>query len=177
MGVMFVTLTCASMDICFLSAGQIRPKLFVTALPTRPGGGGGGGNVYSTMGGILQLFFISVSGQFRPVLFVTARVHPGETPASFVCQGLVDWLLGGDPEAVQLRRGATVVVLPMLNPDGVFLGNYRYAPSPLLRPVTPLLRPCPTPPWEQVQVAHIADVFMHVKLLYLGMLKLGFRHT
>ena len=65
------------------------------------------------------------AGQIRPVLFVTARVHPGETPASFVCQGLVDWLLGGDPQAVQLRQGATVVVVPMLNPDGVFLGNYR----------------------------------------------------
>lgn len=58
---------------------------------------------------------------------MTARVHPGETPASFVCQGLVDWLLGGDPQAVQLRGAATVVVVPMLNPDGVFLGNYRLA--------------------------------------------------
>lgn len=70
------------------------------------------------------------AGQIRPVLFVTARVHPGETPASFVCQGLVDWLLGGDPQAVQLRGAATVVVVPMLNPDGVFLGNYRLANSP-----------------------------------------------
>ncbi len=57
------------------------------------------------------------------MIFVTARVHPGETPASFVSQGLVDWLLGSDPGAVQLRRGATLVVVPMLNPDGVFLGN------------------------------------------------------
>ena len=70
-------------------------------------------------------------------MFVTARVHPGETPASFVSQGLVDWLLGSEDTAVQLRQGATVVVVPMLNPDGVFLGNYRYDPSP------PPARPAP----------------------------------
>ncbi|KAL0053973.1 hypothetical protein WJX82_001877 [Trebouxia sp. C0006] len=64
-------------------------------------------------------------GQVRPVVFVTARVHPGETPASFVGHGLVDWLLGSSTLAVQLRRQVTIVVVPMLNPDGVFLGNYR----------------------------------------------------
>ena len=66
------------------------------------------------------------AGHVRPVVFVTARVHPGETPASFVAQGLVDWLLGSSTLAVQLRRHVTTVVVPMLNPDGVFLGNYRY---------------------------------------------------
>ncbi len=60
------------------------------------------------------------------MVFVTARVHPGETPASFVGHGLVDWLLGSCTSALQLRRHVTIVVVPMLNPDGVFLGNYRY---------------------------------------------------
>lgn len=63
----------------------------------------------------------------RPVLFVTARVHPGETPASFVVHGFVDWLLSHQAAAQKLRQEATVVVVPMLNPDGVFLGNYRSA--------------------------------------------------
>ena len=70
--------------------------------------------------------YIVAAGQVRPVVFVTARVHPGETPASFVGHGLVDWLLGSSTLAVQLRRQVTIVVVPMLNPDGVFLGNYRY---------------------------------------------------
>ena len=61
----------------------------------------------------------------RPVVFVTARVHPGETPASFVMHGFVEWLLSSQAAAQKLRQGATVVVVPMLNPDGVFLGNYR----------------------------------------------------
>lgn len=75
---------------------------------------------------------LTFTGQVRPVVFVTARVHPGETPASFVAQGLVDWLLGSTQLAEQLRRGVTLVVVPMLNPDGVFLGNYRYDAAALL---------------------------------------------
>ena len=75
---------------------------------------------------------LTSTGQVRPVVFVTARVHPGETPASFVAHGLVDWLLGSTQQAEQLRRGVTLVVVPMLNPDGVFLGNYRYHAAALL---------------------------------------------
>ena len=40
-------------------------------------------------------------------------------------QGLITFLLGSHPEAVLLRREVTWVIMPMLNPDGVFLGNYR----------------------------------------------------
>lgn len=80
------------------------------------------------------IFSLTSTGQVRPVVFVTARVHPGETPASFVAHGLVDWLLGSTQQAEQLRRGVTLVVLPMLNPDGVFLGNYRYHAAALVSP-------------------------------------------
>eukprot|EP00051_Salpingoeca_urceolata_P011895 m.147929 g.147929 ORF g.147929 m.147929 type:complete len:428 (+) comp17301_c1_seq3:364-1647(+) len=57
------------------------------------------------------------------VVFVTSRVHPGETPASFVCQGLIDYLISD--EAAVLREQVIFKVIPMLNPDGVFHGNYR----------------------------------------------------
>ena len=61
----------------------------------------------------------------RPVVFVTGRVHPGETPASYVTHGLIDHLLSDEARARELRRDVTVVVVPMLNPDGVYAGNYR----------------------------------------------------
>ena len=61
----------------------------------------------------------------RPVIFVTARVHPGETPASHVTHGLMEFLLSDDPDAKLLRRQAVFVFVPMLNPDGVEAGNYR----------------------------------------------------
>ena len=60
----------------------------------------------------------------RTVVF-TSRVHPGETPASFVCEGIIDFLLSSDPVAEDLRERFVFLIVPMLNPDGCFLGNYR----------------------------------------------------
>lgn len=56
---------------------------------------------------------------------ITARVHPGESPSSWVCQGLIDFLISSDPRAITLRQNLVFKIVPMLNPDGVWLGNYR----------------------------------------------------
>ena len=63
------------------------------------------------------------------MVFVTARVHPGETPASFMCHGLIEFLLSDDPDAEMLRRKTIFKIVPMLNPDGVYHGNYRCSTS------------------------------------------------
>eukprot|EP00035_Acanthoeca_spectabilis_P009729 m.171664 g.171664 ORF g.171664 m.171664 type:complete len:455 (+) comp14818_c0_seq5:328-1692(+) len=57
--------------------------------------------------------------------FLSARVHPGETPASYVMEGLLEFLLGDTPAAVDLRDRVIFKIVPMLNPDGVVHGNYR----------------------------------------------------
>lgn len=61
----------------------------------------------------------------RRVVFFTARVHPGESPSSYVCQGIIDFLISNHPVAQVLREHLVFMVVPMLNPDGVVLGNYR----------------------------------------------------
>ncbi|KAK9820196.1 hypothetical protein WJX72_007360 [[Myrmecia] bisecta] len=61
----------------------------------------------------------------RKLVCLTARVHPGETPASYVMEGLLACLADSSPAAQQLRQAATWLLVPMLNPDGCFLGNYR----------------------------------------------------
>jgi len=61
----------------------------------------------------------------RKVVFFTARVHPGETPSSFVCNGVISFLISEHPVAQVLRNDIVFMVVPMLNPDGVVLGNYR----------------------------------------------------
>jgi len=57
--------------------------------------------------------------------FISARVHPGETPSSYVLEGLLEFLLSANPTAVELRDHVIFKVVPCINPDGVAHGNYR----------------------------------------------------
>nr|XP_023658763.1 cytosolic carboxypeptidase 1 isoform X2 [Paramormyrops kingsleyae] len=61
----------------------------------------------------------------RPYVFLTARVHPGETNASWVMKGTLEFLMGTGPVAQSLREAYIFKIVPMLNPDGVVNGNHR----------------------------------------------------
>ncbi|XP_022610426.1 cytosolic carboxypeptidase 2-like [Seriola dumerili] len=66
-----------------------------------------------------------VEGRSKKAVVVTARVHPGETNGSWMMEGLLDFLLGDSEDAQLLRETFVFKVVPMLNPDGVVVGNYR----------------------------------------------------
>jgi len=58
-------------------------------------------------------------------VWIHAGVHPAETTSYFMVEGLLAWLTSGDPMAEVLLDNALIEIVPMANPDGVFLGNYR----------------------------------------------------
>ncbi|XP_066222270.1 cytosolic carboxypeptidase 3 isoform X1 [Saccopteryx leptura] len=61
----------------------------------------------------------------RKAIVLTARVHPGETNSSWIMKGFLDFILGDSCDAQLLRDTFIFKVVPMLNPDGVIVGNYR----------------------------------------------------
>ena len=61
----------------------------------------------------------------RGVCVVSARVHPGESNASYMAKGLIDYLLDSTEQAQYLRDNFVWKIIPMLNPDGVVNGNHR----------------------------------------------------
>jgi murein tripeptide amidase MpaA len=57
--------------------------------------------------------------QKKKAIVITARVHPGETPASWMMKGFMDFLTGDSNQARELREKFIFKLVPMLNPDGV----------------------------------------------------------
>ena len=52
-------------------------------------------------------------------------MHPGESMASFVIEEIITFLLGNSSVAKILRENFIFKIVPMLNVDGVIVGNYR----------------------------------------------------
>lgn len=62
----------------------------------------------------------------RPVCWIIARQHPGETMAEWCAEGLLEEIiLSGSEDAACLRQNAVLYVVPNANPDGSFHGNTR----------------------------------------------------
>lgn len=83
---------------------------------------------FSHEGRPLQLLHItdpSVPASEKALIWVHGRIHPSETPASYLVDGLVEYLTGDTPEGRALRRQIDAYVLPFANPDGVVNGLSR----------------------------------------------------
>lgn len=61
----------------------------------------------------------------KRVVVASARAHPGESGGSWAMRGFLDFLLSAHADAQLLRRLFVFKVVPMLNPDGVVVGNSR----------------------------------------------------
>ena len=61
----------------------------------------------------------------RKAIVIIGRQHPGETVGSYVVKGCIDFLMGESEEAKKLREIYVFKIVPMMNPDGVLVGNSR----------------------------------------------------
>ena len=89
-------------------------------------GGGGGGAADGGSGSAKEAVndvFVPLAK--RKVIVISGRVHPGETCASWMVEGLISFITSEHPVARKLRRSTVFKVVPMMNPDGVINGNYR----------------------------------------------------
>jgi len=67
----------------------------------------------------------------RRAIILTSRVHPGESNASLMMDGTLEYLVSEEEGAKYLRDNFVFKIIPMLNPDGVIVGNYRCSLSGL----------------------------------------------
>ncbi|XP_060530938.1 cytosolic carboxypeptidase Nna1-like isoform X2 [Cylas formicarius] len=79
-----------------------------------------------------DVYFVTVTSPPIPgdnkkkrAVVITGRVHPGETPSSWIMKGILDFLTGDTDAAKMLRDKFIFKIIPMLNPDGVIVGNNR----------------------------------------------------
>lgn len=64
--------------------------------------------------------------KYKKNIIVCSRVHPGESNASYIMQGFMKFITSStNSEAIELRKKIIFRIIPMTNPDGVIVGNYR----------------------------------------------------
>lgn len=74
----------------------------------------------------LKDFNIEVEREDKKYIVISARVHPGESNASWIMRGFLNHLTSDHPNAMALREKFVFKIIPMLNPDGVIHGRYSY---------------------------------------------------
>jgi len=69
----------------------------------------------------VRQFMFNVA-QDRPIVYLTSRVHPGETSSSWVIDGVIEYLCGDTITARKARDAHVFKIVPMLNVEGVVNG-------------------------------------------------------
>jgi murein tripeptide amidase MpaA len=72
----------------------------------------------TVLGNKIEAFLINENSNSNVIVVAMARQHPGESVGSWMMEGFVNRLL-------ESQNGFSWVLLPMVNVDGVILGNSR----------------------------------------------------
>jgi len=77
---------------------------------------------HSAKGRPLLVTEIGTPSLEKPCALIYAGEHADEQDAGWVAQGAIEYLLGDDPKAVELRHRYTFLVIPLLDPDAAVAG-------------------------------------------------------
>ena len=73
-----------------------------------------------------RAIYFAKTAEKPEVVFLIGRQHPPEITGALAMRPFVDTVLGDSPLARAFRERYMVVVIPILNPDGVALGHWRH---------------------------------------------------
>jgi uncharacterized repeat protein (TIGR02543 family) len=82
----------------------------------------------SQNGGDIMLIKItnsSIPDVDKKVIYIIGRQHSSETSSSHMLKGMIDFLISDNPDAQRMRNAFVWYIVPMVNPDGVYLGKSR----------------------------------------------------
>ncbi len=81
----------------------------------------------SRLGRPLKVLKIDADTTSKPTLIILSRQHPPEVTGYKAMQFFVDEILSENHEATGFRKEFSVLIFPLLNPDGVDLGHWRHS--------------------------------------------------
>jgi len=61
----------------------------------------------------------------KKIIYIIGRQHSAETASSHMLKGMIDFLISSDTDAKRMRDNFVWYIVPMVNPDGVYLGKSR----------------------------------------------------
>lgn len=73
-----------------------------------------------------RAIYFAKTAEKPEVVFLLGRQHPPEITGAIAMRPFVDTVLGDSPLAKRFRDRYMIVVIPILNPDGVYLGHWRH---------------------------------------------------
>jgi hypothetical protein len=74
---------------------------------------------------VLKITDPAIPVESKMVIYNIGRQHPAEVSGSHMLEGMIDFLISDHPYARRFRRNYVWYVVPMVNPDGVYLGYTR----------------------------------------------------
>jgi hypothetical protein len=74
---------------------------------------------------LLKITNSSIPDNNKKVVYIIGRQHSAETCSSHMLRGMIDFLISDNLDAQRMRDEFVWYIVPMVNPDGVYLGKSR----------------------------------------------------